>query len=629
MNTFIIPAHGVNKAPECPELSYAQYRLLHESKPIRLCGSPTGAGKTYAFIEAARQGQAVFFVVPTQTLADDIQVAVAQYNTEHKLEQTIHAAIWDGRQTLRALQEGKIPWGERQADFLHVQNHGGMIIATLEALARLTMGLPGRQNIRLSMIDLLWRFDHLVIDEAHTLNTRAFGLLHLWITIVACRSKRNLGSPKLTLLSATHSNLLEDLLRERYLPTEYVAVFDEQVSEGPDGRFIHGDVTVHTHDTRLSEVVATHAKSLLQEKDKVLLVYDNLIQMRKDTPALRQTFCCDCHLNPSHIIMINGQDRQVEQITDAGDVFETGTQPQPHHQVIIGTSAVEMGVNFHVEAAIIEPGLDPAALLQRIGRVARGDQSGVVHVCKPQREVSHFIKLRQVQNITPVNQLRDMFGDLRKLNTRMAKELGRAYWSMLRRQNRPLMDGMEEAFIELMGEGVSIPGKLLDSLWVAKKLPFLRPKQKRAFLDWLNAIDETLQDVRGFAPTIKLRFQDRSFIYSRDWVTQHLRPPDDYDEQEDIYVYHDVLESCLREKSRPLECVLFHPGGKTGLMSAWTLPSHELWKAYKQRYLNPRDYPLQRDVRNLYERAAKFIEATRLLPRADKQERPLVDSEVI
>jgi hypothetical protein len=129
-----------------------------------------------------------------------------------------------------------------------------------------------------------------------------------------------------------------------------------------------------------------------------------------------------------------------------------------------------MGVNFHVEAAIIEPGLDAAALLQRIGRVARGDQSGVVHVCKPQREVSHFIKLQQAKN--PVNQLRDMFGDLRKVNTRMAKELGRAYWSMLRRQNRSLMDGMEEAFVELMGEGVSVPGKLLDSLWIATKLDF-------------------------------------------------------------------------------------------------------------------------------------------------------------
>jgi hypothetical protein len=359
-------------------------------------------------------------------LADDIQAAVEQYNTDHKLEEPIHAAIWDGRQSQRALQEDKLPWAERLVDFQYVQTHGGMIIATLEALARLTMGLPARQNIRLLSMDfLLWRFKHLVIDEAHTLNTRAFGLLHLWITIVACTYKRSHIATKLTMLSATHSNLLEDLLRERYLPAEYIAIFDEHISETPDCRLMHGDVTVHVHDESLAEVMAKHAQALLQEKGKLLLVYDNLIQMLRDTPALQQTFCHDCRIDPSHIIMINGQDRQVEQTPENQGDFDTGTQPQPHHQVIIGTSAVEMGVNFHVDAAVIEPGPDAAALLQRIGRVARGSQSGIVHVSKPQREVpAHFVKLLQCRGTIPINELRDMFGELRKLNICMAKELG-------------------------------------------------------------------------------------------------------------------------------------------------------------------------------------------------------------
>lgn len=628
MNTFIISAHGVNKAPACPNLSFAQHRLLQEPKPIRLCGSPTGAGKTYAFIEAAKQGKSVFFVVPTQTLADDIQAAVEQYNTEHQHGLPIHAAIWDSRQSLHALQEGKLPWGERRVDFQDVQTHGGLILATLEALARLTMGVPLQQLIQLSVIDLLWRFDHLVIDEAHTLNTRAFGLLHLWITIIACRFKQHLPSPKLTLLSATHSNLLRDLLEEHYLPSEHIAVFDEQISETPDGRFIHGDVTVHIHDQHLSQVVATHAKSLLEEKGKILLVYDNLIQMRRDTPALKEIFCHDCQLDSSRIIMINGQDRQVERTDTSGDHFETGTQPQPHHQVIIGTSAVEMGVNFQVDVAIIEPGRDAAALLQRIGRVARGHQAGIIHVSKPQREVpAHFLQLQQCQNIISVSQLRDMFGDLREVSRHMAKELGRAYWSMLRRKNRHLMDGIEEAFVDLMGEDIPVPGKLLNSLWIAEKLNF---RKKREFTDWLNAIDRSLQDVRGFSPTIRVRFKDRSFTYSRDWVAQYLRPHDTYDSREETYVYHDDLESCLRERARPFECRFFHPGGKTDLMSTWTLPSRELWKDYRRIYLNPRRFQSPRDDRHLYERATKFIEATRLLPRAEgEEEAVLIDSEVI
>src|SRR5262249_44452037 len=161
-------------------------------------------GKTYAFIEAARRGQVVFFVVPTQTLADDIKQSVDNYNLTHSLTQPIYATVWDGRQSLQAVQEGKLAWVERQADFRSILTPGGMIIATLEALARLTMGFGERQH-SLSVTDLLWRCHHLVMDEAHTLNTRAFGLLHLWIMAIVARYKRNSSAPTLTLLSATHS----------------------------------------------------------------------------------------------------------------------------------------------------------------------------------------------------------------------------------------------------------------------------------------------------------------------------------------------------------------------------------------------------------------------------------------
>jgi CRISPR-associated nuclease/helicase Cas3-like protein len=456
-------------------------------------------------------------------LADDIKQSVDDYNLIHSPSQPIHTAVWDGRQSLQAVQEGKLPWAERQEDFQSIQTHGGMIIATLEALARLTMGFAERQHIRLTMIDLLWRCHHLVIDEAHTLNTRAFGLLHLWITAIAVRYKRGHPAPKLTLLSATHSNLLKDLLEEEYLPSEYIEIFDEHVSEAPDCRLIHGEVTVHVHDEDLAAVVAAYAKTLLRERGKVLVVYDSLIQMRRDTSKLKQIFCQDCGVDPQHIIMINGQDRQVEQVSGPEDVFAMGTRPQPHHRVIIGTSAVEMGVNFQVDAAIIGPGQDAAALLQRIGRVARGRQPGIIHISKPQGEVPHhFIRLQQSQGLIPFKNLYEIFAPLRVFNTARAKELGRAYWSMLRRRDKHLMAGLEEAFIDIMGDDVPVPGRLLDNLWKAEGYKF---RERRAFMKWLKAIDDTLQDVRGFAPTVKLKFPDRSFTYSRDWVAKYLCPP--------------------------------------------------------------------------------------------------------
>ena len=94
-----------------------------------------------------------------------------------------------------------------------------------------------------------------------------------------------------------------------------------------------------------------------------------------------------------------------------------------------------------------------------------GSQSGIVHVSKPQREVpAHFLKLTQCRGTIPVNQLRDMFRPLRSLNIRMAKELGRAYWSMMQRQDKSLMAGMAKAFSELMGEDVALPGDVKQSM---------------------------------------------------------------------------------------------------------------------------------------------------------------------
>jgi hypothetical protein len=234
-------------------------------------------------------------------------------------------------------------------------------------------------------------------------------------------------------------------------------------------------------------------------------------------------------------------------------------------------------------------------------------------------------ELQQCQGIIPANNLRTTFEPLRQFNTARAKELGRAYWSMLRRHDKHLMAGLEEAFVDIMGDDVAVPGRLLDSLWKAERYKF---REQRDFMHWLKAIDVTLQDVRGFAPTVKLRFQDRCFTYSRDWVTKYLRPPDNYDTAEETYVYHDEIERCLREKAQPLQCRFFYPKGKTGSRATWTVSYRDLWPRYKQ-YLNQREYPSKPDIRQFYERAAQFIQRTGLMPRADKTEGELIESDII
>ena len=63
---------------------------------------------------------------------------------------------------------------------------------------------------------------------------------------------------------------------------------------------------------------------------------------------------------------------------------------------------------------------------------------------------------------------------------------------MLRRRDPHLMAGLQEAFAGTMGEEATVPGRLLDSLWLAKQHKF---REQRNFLEWFKAIDDMLQDV--------------------------------------------------------------------------------------------------------------------------------------
>ena len=614
MQTFIIPAHGVTNSTESPELSYAQHRLLNEPKPIRLCSSPTGAGKTYAFIKAAQNGHSVFFVVPTQALADDIQ----QANQKH----SVKSVIWDGRQTQQAIDEGKLSWAERKADFTQIQKKGGMIIATLESLANLTVGKPKYQHIHLDIYDLLWRFQHLVFDEAHTLNTRAFGLLHLWITLIAYRHQLKVGAPKLTLLSATHSDLLKKLLQEDYLPAEFMISFDEEISEKPD-RHIHGDVQIHVHDdTSILALTRQYAADLLREQGKLLLIYDSLKQITQDESELAQLFCDNFGLQPNEVIMINGQDKHLPRSAGSSG-FDAGRYPEKRHRIIIGTSAVEMGVNFAINAAIMEPGLDAAALLQRIGRVARNEQTGFIHISNTQKvKNQHVLRLKACQGQMPIKQLRDHFAPLRQINSNAAKALGSAYWSMLARQDRYLIKAVKQAFTELKVQPQPMPGKLLNSLWQATHLKW---RQKTEFEQWLQAVDKELQDVRGFAPTVKIQFKDREpLLYSRDWVRRNLSQPNDL--KEDTYIYWDVRDNCLLEKSKPINCVFYSPFGTTPAFSIWQpTGAYQNYLAFLKNK-NRRNYLHKPEIKAVYEKAEAFIKQTGLLVRNPDSEGMMLDS---
>jgi hypothetical protein len=611
---FTIQSHGIKS--ERDTFSYAQNKLIQSKSPIRICGAPTGAGKTYAFLELAKT-ELVFFVVPTQALAKDIKKTAIEKAKLPRVE------IWDFTTTLAWIKQGKEPWQVRKGHLEQMAAKGGIIIATLEALANLVLGKPGLKNVNTGVLDLLWKINHLVFDEAHTLNERAFGLVHFMITLIAYMHLKNPAyAPKLSLLSATHSNLFTDFMKAGDLPDGFIDSFDEQIENTDYDRPIHGDVEVAFHDKPLLEMVEELAPTLVpQLKDKsLLLIYDTLAKFVADENTLARIFFDSCRLAPNQIILINGQDKQTPYSWGSSG-FDGGRAPLPRHKIIIGTSAVEMGVNFQVNQAIIEQGIDAAALLQRIGRVARGADCGKVEVCRSSRRkklsfIQTLSKLSGNYTITALRQ-EPALNPLRQINTQRARELGKAYWSMLSRQHPSLIyEAAKPAVETLSNTNKSVVGLLSFLHGICSQ------SQKRPFKKWLTQIDRTLQDVRGFSPTVRVRFKNNEAEscegeYNRDWVLSKLVSPDAYDSENDVYIYNQSRENYLRDKPIPIYYEIHSPFG--GIVS---IEARNIDEA-RNKYLNRLEDKRRRHGREPgFEEALKFIQLTGLLARDDEMDSP-------
>jgi CRISPR-associated helicase Cas3 len=596
---FTIPTHGVTN--NAAGLSTAQQHLLDDEAPIRVCGAPTGSGKTYAFLKAASEGKRIFFVVPTQALAEDIR--------KHAEDKSILVYKWDANEIQKALENNEIPWANRQTQVEEVANKGGMIIATLEALAHLTVAFPRQEHVSMTIMDVLNGFHHLVFDEAHTLGTRAFGLVHFWSVMIAARHWKGEQTLKLTFLSATHSNLMYELLGKTFLLPKSVRCFDEKfIDKQPGYRPIHGDVEVHLHNNDdLLAVVRAEGKNLLNTYNRLLLVYDNLKQALRDKREL-YAFLETCGVSTEQVIMNPSQDRN---------------KVQKKHCVIIGTAAIEIGVNFDIDAAIIDPAMDAAALLQRIGRVARGEHSGVIHICKSSQHKgtpSHVLNLTPLSGQQPIEKLRKRLAPLRNINGSRARNLGSAYWSMLSGAFRPHFR-LQSALIRRITE-------IFEELDGAKKMPVVSQlnelhkiandedpdwRGKHEFERWLKAIDRELQDVREFSPTIQVRFKDKPFLisYNRDWVARYLRAPDHY--VEGVYVYDKNREDCFREggKAKPLAVKFFSPIGSVAVTDSYH------WQSAFKRYCDKIKKGCEKEPS--LSQAYDFIQKTGLLARSDSK----------
>jgi hypothetical protein len=465
-----------------------------------------------------------------------------------------------------------------------------------------------------------------VFDEAHTLTARAFGFLHFWAVLAVWwhRIDPERG-PKLTLLSATHSNLFQAFFRtdreeEAYLPAESIAFFDETIEDGRrEGlRMLHGDVEVHIGEGDVLACVERYAAEPLNHGARLLILYDSLYALTREEGALRDRLA-GFGVRPDECFLINGQDRKAGGLSLGGTSFEAGLCPEKKHRVIIATSCLEAGVNIEgLCYAILDPGLDAAALLQRIGRVARGDVDGKIWLATPGHRRDHWLKLEKLSGTLSVTDLYQALAPLRVLPLDQARRLGSAYWSMVKRKQPSLYMGLLRGH-ENISEAKA-PGAFLNGLYASVKTTTRR--YKKSFEIWLEGVDRELADLRGFSPSVSIQFADYPVIdYSRDWAQAYLERPEHIDE-EGVWHYRKPRSAYLLERPRRITISLLCPDG--GNFTREYFPGDVPMQAKRDYAAHIRRSAKGHPDEDFLSKAASFIEATGILVREKMDDDPIV-----
>ncbi len=618
---FMIERHGVPL--EANGLSATQNLLARpDTAPILVIGAPTGAGKTFGFQKLIKNtGSVVLFIVPTQALARNI--------CESLEREGLYAKQWDSQQTCAAVERGISTWTERLHSLtVEARQRGGMIVATLEAFHGITLGRPGQSKTDFDVQDVLTHVDWLVFDEAHLLNERAMGFMALWATLVGFRRQCCGGRTRLALLSATHSAWVDFLVRRDEnnlisLPPEWVDYQTETIVDlpatakaPPEVRPMHGEVSVELHPGEIRELAAELIPALLGRHRRVLLVYDSLAEFGLDESLLLKV-AQTAGLQREQMFVVNSQDKQAGETLGSARI-PAGWEIPDHSRLIIGTSAVEVGMNLaYATALVTDEGFNAAALLQRIGRAARGDLPGEAHVvCNAYRKAPHIHRLESLSGTcsigTVVEQLKSP--SLIPFCVKRARLLGSAYLDMLARQNRNLSKGLNAVLTEIENREGQRPLSGRSLLGLARReVEEFRGRLASSLKKWLEAIDEQLRDLRGFTPTVKVQFRDTQVIQcSLDFAEKRLPVPDELDRDSSgntVLVYRRPRDQCLKERAEPIPVVqVITPFGRGKLQNVWN--EADLQEKYRLLICNDRD-----SNRKELEHVVRFATASGLVPR--------------
>ena len=387
---MIIRAHSVPMLPS--GLSPMQERLLRSDKLVRLVSAPTGCGKSYAFMRAVLEENArVLFIVPTKRLLQNLiedarEQATRQLRSRGWANDQIDGWIddriteWSGNQTADG---GETLATRRARELLGGRPAGGRVIFAIpEVVIRMISGvrLTGASAVNPFLYPRM--FDHIVFDEFHTIDDRAFGP----------------GLPVLVAggYGATRKSLAvvrDPCRRDPCAQTDRCSDRGSRYGcRGGCRRAPRPGTDRYTEtlpcpywSVPIPESIAANIDAVqmsLRDRRTVIVIYDSLARLKKDEPEIRTTLR-RAGVTDARLLLINSIDDSERK---PGEPQRGVRYRDPReYDVLVCTSSVEIGVTFHSALMFMEPGHGLASFVQRVGRVARGAVDGQVIVSLPER----------------------------------------------------------------------------------------------------------------------------------------------------------------------------------------------------------------------------------------------------
>jgi len=388
---FTIARHAVPM--DADGLSPLQRLVEAHPAPVRVFSAPTGAGKSFAFIKAAAVGRRVLFVVPTRRLAQNLAQDAAE--TMARLDPPLHnaVALWSSDETARQreLDPSYRLW---QARVRQVTDPDGerFVVATPETVALMLLrhASGGAGLDPFGPASLVQGFQHVVFDEFHSIDPRGFGLCAFVARLCAFAAAANPGNqdvPRATFLSATPVSIAPALVALG-VPSGDIAVAAEKVVDDPSPgpipgqRVLHGDVAIRFHGepdmVALLDVHVDEVRACLASKRQLVVILDNLGELHTTRGRFAALFD-RIGIPVARRLAINSIDDSASGAADGLFTANRAADPRDF-DVLLATSSVEMGVTFRAGMLAMDPGHDALSFVQRVGRVARADEPGLVLV---------------------------------------------------------------------------------------------------------------------------------------------------------------------------------------------------------------------------------------------------------